>query len=221
MKSKEELVTENMRLAPYCVRRFMSRYRIPAVLGLDTEDLISEAFLALCRAAELWDPGRGMFSTYAVAAIHNWLFNVCKLDRLDTTTTGTGDETDSSAISGTPERREGTRRRSMVEMISLDMPVGDSEDERLMDLLPDTRPSPEEEVFNRRMASELHSAVEELPERDREVIMGLLRGENPADMARAFGCSRQRIEQIQSRAYRRLRRRLVSLYEPLEPVALR
>lgn len=220
MKSKEELVTENMRLAPYCVRRFMSRYRIPAVLGLDTEDLISEAFLALCRAAELWDPSRGMFSTYAVAAIHNWLFNVCKLDRLDATPAESSDETD-AATSGPPERREGTRRRSMVEMVSLDMPVGDSEDERLMDLLPDTRPSPEEEVFNRRMASELHTAVEELPERDREVIMGLLRGENPADMARAFGCSRQRIEQIQSRAYRRLRRRLVGLYEPLEPVALR
>ena len=29
-----------------------------------------------------------------------------------------------------------------------------------MDLLPDTRPLPEEEVFNRRMASELHTAVE-------------------------------------------------------------
>src|SRR5215212_10166159 len=100
MKSKEELVTENMRLAPYCVRRFMSRYRIPAILGLDTEDLISEAFLALCRAAELWDPGRGMFSTYAVAAIHNWLFNVCKLDRLDATPVETGDETDITAVSG-------------------------------------------------------------------------------------------------------------------------
>jgi RNA polymerase sigma factor (sigma-70 family) len=220
MKSKEELVTENMRLAPYCVRRFMSRYRIPAALGLDVEDLISEAFLALCRAAELWDPGRGMFSTYAVAAIHNWLFNVCKLDRLDTSTTETGDETEDSAAAGSQERRE-HRRRSLIELVSLDMPVGESEDERLMDLLPDTRPQPEEEVLNRRMASELHAAVGELPERDRQVIMGLLRGENPADMARAFGCSRQRIEQIQSRAYRRLRRRLVSLYDPLEPAALR
>ena len=45
MTSKEELITANLRLAPYCVRRFLSRYRIPAVLGLDTEDLVSEAFL--------------------------------------------------------------------------------------------------------------------------------------------------------------------------------
>ncbi len=76
-------------------------------------------------------------------------------------------------------------------------------------------------MLNRRMATELHLAVEELPERDREVIRGLLRGENPADMARAFGCSRQRIEQIQSRAYRRLRRRLLALYDPLEPAGMR
>src|ERR1041384_8055255 len=108
MKSKEELVTENMRLAPYCVRRFLSRYRIPAALGLDTEDLISEAFLALCRAAELWDPSRGMFSTYAVAATHNWLFNVCKLDRLDTTPTESSDEADNPVAPGQTERRGGT-----------------------------------------------------------------------------------------------------------------
>src|SRR2546422_623016 len=35
MSSKEELITRNLRLAPYCVRRFLSRYRIPGVLGLD------------------------------------------------------------------------------------------------------------------------------------------------------------------------------------------
>jgi RNA polymerase sigma factor (sigma-70 family) len=220
MKSKEELVTENMRLAPYCVRRFMSRYRIPAALGLDMDDLVSEAFLALCRAAELWDPSRGMFSTYAVAAIHNWLFNVCKLDRLDTQAEAE-DETGSESTPESADRREPRRRSSLLDTVSLDMPVGDSEDERLMDLLPDTRPLPEEEVLNRKMASELHLAVDELPERDREVIRGLLRGENPADMARSFGCSRQRIEQIQSRAYRRLRRRLLSLYEPLEPAGIR
>jgi RNA polymerase sigma factor (sigma-70 family) len=218
MKSKEELVTENMRLAPYCVRRFMSRYRIPATLGLDADDLISEAFLALCRAAELWDPSRGMFSTYAMAAMHNWLFNVCKLDRQDTPAEA---DAEGAAPTDDTERREVRRRSSRVELVSLDMPVGDSEDERLMDMLPDTRPLPEEEVLNRRMASELHIAVEELPERDRDVIRGLLSGHNPADLARQFGCSRQRIEQIQSRAYRRLRRRLLSLYEPLEPAGMR
>jgi RNA polymerase sigma factor (sigma-70 family) len=198
----------------------MSRYRVPSALGLDTDDLVSEAFLALCRAAELWDPSRGMFSTYAVAAIHNWLFNVCKLDRLETVSE-TEDAAEKPGAGGDAARREPRRRSSMVELVSLDMPVGESEDERLMDLLPDTRPLPEEEVVNRRMATELHLAVEELPERDRQVIRGLLHGATPADMARDFGCSRQRIEQIQSRAYRRLRRRLLSVYEPLEPAGMR
>ena len=187
-KTREQLVTENMRLAPYCVKRFTSRYRIPSMLGLDVDDLISEAFIALCRAAEMWDPNRGAFSTYAVVAIQNWLINVCKLDRV--------------------------RLRNEVEVLSLDSPIGDSEEERLMDLVPDSGPQLEDTVINRRLASELHLAVEQLPEKDRRVITGLLRGDNPAELARAFGCSRQRIEQIQSRAYRRLRQRLADVMGP-------
>jgi RNA polymerase sigma factor (sigma-70 family) len=187
-KTREQLVTENMRLAPYCVKRFTSRYRIPSMLGLDHEDLISEAFIALCRAADMWDPNRGAFSTYAVVAIQNWLINVCKLDRVGI--------------------------RNEVEVLSLDSPIGESEEERLMDLVPDSGPQLEDTVINRRLASELHLAVEQLPEKDRRVITGLLRGDNPAELARAFGCSRQRIEQIQSRAYRRLRQRLADVMGP-------
>jgi RNA polymerase sigma factor (sigma-70 family) len=182
MTSKEQLITNNLRLAPYCVRRFLSRYRIPAVLGLDTEDLVSEAFIALCRAAEMWDPARGAFSTYAVVTINNWLINVCKLDRVSI--------------------------RSEIEVLSLDTPVGESEEERLMDLLPDQGRDLEEEVMSRNLADELRAAVQELPDRDREVMTALLQGETPSELARAFGCSRQRIDQIQSRAFRRLKHRL-------------
>src|SRR5437879_11259230 len=106
MSSKEELITKNLRLAPYCVRRFLSRYRIPAILGLDTEDLVSEAFLALCRAADMWDPTRSAFSTYAVVAINNWLINVCKLHRASI--------------------------RSDVEMLTLHTPIAQDEEQRVM-----------------------------------------------------------------------------------------
>jgi RNA polymerase sigma factor (sigma-70 family) len=182
MSSKEALITNNLRLAPYCVRRFLSRYRIPSVLGLDTEDLVSEAFLALCRAAEMWDPARGAFSTYAVVAINNWLINVCKLDRASI--------------------------RTEMEMLSLDTPVGEAEEERLMDLLPDQGRDLEELVLSRILADDLRAAVQELPDRDRQVMTALIQGESPSDVARAFECSRQRIEQIQSRAFRRLKHRL-------------
>src|SRR5947209_5897315 len=55
----QSLVEANMRLAPYGVQRFLGRYHIPAAISLDSDDLISEAFLALCQAAESWDPARG------------------------------------------------------------------------------------------------------------------------------------------------------------------
>ncbi len=185
MKSKEALITDNLRLAPYCVRRFLSRYRVPSMLGLDTEDLVSEAFLALCRAADMWDPERGAFSTYAVVAINNWLINVCKLDRASI--------------------------RNELDTLSLDTPVGEAEEERLMDLLPDQGRGIEDVVLSRSLADDLRAAVRELPDRDREVMTALIQGETPSDLARAFGCSRQRIEQIQSRAYRRLKHSLSHL----------
>jgi RNA polymerase sigma factor (sigma-70 family) len=191
MISKEALITQNLRLAPYCVRRFLSRYRVPAVLGLDTEDLVSEAFLALCRAADMWDPARGAFSTYAVVAINNWLINVCKLDRASI--------------------------RSELEMLSLDTPVGETEEERLMDLLPDQGRGLEDLVLSRSLADDLRAAVRDLPERDRQVMTALIQGETPSELARAYGCSRQRIEQIQSRAFRRLKSRLGHL-APGEPL---
>src|SRR5262245_29622808 len=79
--NREDLVQANLRLARYGVRRFLNRYRIPPSLGLDVEDLVSEAYVALCNAAETWNPARGTFATYAGVAIHNQLLKVCGLAR--------------------------------------------------------------------------------------------------------------------------------------------
>src|SRR5207253_3076607 len=110
---RQGLIQRNLRLAPYGVRRFLGRYRVPAVLGFDTEDLVSEALLAVCQAAASWNPDRGTFATYATTAIQNRLLNVCRLER-------------GSSI-------------GEVEFISLDTPVSELGDERLHDVLPDPR----------------------------------------------------------------------------------
>src|SRR5262245_51994584 len=81
LPDRQALVQANVRLARYGVRRFLNRYRIPPTLSLDTEDLVSEAFVALCHAAESWNPARGTFATYAAVAIHNQLLKVCGLAR--------------------------------------------------------------------------------------------------------------------------------------------
>jgi RNA polymerase sigma factor (sigma-70 family) len=175
--NREELVQANLRLARYGVRRFLNRYRIPPSLGLDVEDLVSEAYVALCNAAETWNPVRGTFATYAGVAIHNQLLKVCGLARGSTV--------------------------AQFEFVSLDAPVNASGDERLADILVDPRRPMHEPVDPTWIA--VQQAVAELPDRDQRVILGLLGGASIAAIARYCNCSRQRIKQIQSRAYHRLR----------------
>jgi RNA polymerase sigma factor (sigma-70 family) len=182
MSSKEELVMSHLRLAPYCVRRFLGRYRVPPALGLEMDDLVSESLVALCRAAEKWEPERGTFATYAGAAIHNWLLKVCRLNR--------GSLVD------------------RVEFVSLYTPVGESGDDSLGDVLPDSGPLLDDQVCQSELRASLREAIAELPDRDRGIIQDLLGGSTVAGIARSYGCSRQRIDQIQSRAVRRLRCRL-------------
>jgi RNA polymerase sigma factor (sigma-70 family) len=189
---KQSIVEANMRLAPYGVQRFLRRYHIPAAISLDSDDLLSEAFLALCQAAESWDPARGTFATYAVAAIQNRLLKVCRLER-------------GSTIAD-------------LEFISLDAPVGENGERTLEDLLPAAE-SPEEKLVDTSRL-EVQQAIAELPERDRSVVLGVMSGASAASIARGSGCSPQRVRQIQMRAYHRLRVRLGDQSEPASTAGL-
>ncbi|MFN3649031.1 MAG: sigma-70 family RNA polymerase sigma factor [Armatimonadota bacterium] len=178
----QSLVAANDRLAQVGVDWFLRRFHVPKGLGLEREDLISEARLALCHAARAWDPDRGAFSTYARTAIHNWLLRVCRLNR--------------------------NRQTLRPQLVSLSAPVGETEEDSFMDLLPDPDVVLDEQVCQSHLSDSLHQAIQELPEREREILQNVLRGRATSHIAQEQGCSRQRIEQIQSRAVRRLRERL-------------
>lgn len=63
LKQENPLVTENMGLVHLCARRFIGR-------GIDYEDMVQAGSLGLVKAAQNFDPGRGLrFSTYAVPVI--------------------------------------------------------------------------------------------------------------------------------------------------------
>lgn len=70
-----QLVNDHLALAAATTRRFIARYGLPPYRALDADDLESEAYLALCHAAEHWNPERGKFSTLAVTVIENHLKN--------------------------------------------------------------------------------------------------------------------------------------------------
>src|SRR5262245_49254583 len=59
---RNALVSANYRLALWAVNRYCPRARWDGVLF---DELLSEAHLALLRAARYWDPERGTFANYA------------------------------------------------------------------------------------------------------------------------------------------------------------
>lgn len=63
-KEMELLVTENMSLAGYAVKQFLST-------GIDYEELCSLAYLGLTKAAGSFNAEKGKFATYAMRVMRN------------------------------------------------------------------------------------------------------------------------------------------------------
>lgn len=68
VEERNKLCLENLGLIGIAVRKL----HWPMMTKVDFfDEVYSEGFLALMRAAEIWQPGREKFSTYAVAAIRH------------------------------------------------------------------------------------------------------------------------------------------------------
>lgn len=184
----DELVLANRGLAASCVYNFVRRNRVPPSLGLELDDLMGEARLALCRAAGKWDPARGRFSTYACTAIFNALISLCA-----------------------PGRRAAFDR---LPVMSLHTPIGKGDDDTLVDVLPDPGESVMTRVMDRAMVDTVWHAMWQLPERERSALLSMLDGRNSREIAHQWGCSRQRVDQIHGRAVKRLRQILGEWIEP-------
>jgi RNA polymerase primary sigma factor len=94
---------------------------------------------------------------------------------------------------------------------SLDRPLGEDDDASFGDLLPSDELMPEDEVHISLRTEALHSALEELPERERKVVemrYGIA-GAEPTplrEIGRQLGITPERVRQIESRALGRLGR---------------
>lgn len=157
-------------------RRWASRVCRPRP-WLYYEDVLSEMLLALWRAAQVWDPVRGKFSTYA-----------CWWMRSHTTR---------------HLRRRWRDRR--LRTISLDATITHAGDEprTLAEITPDPRAHEPSEPLQ---ADEVLDALRCLPSRDRDVIEALAAGEACESVAARLGVSHQRVRQLRDRARQRLAR---------------
>jgi RNA polymerase sigma factor (sigma-70 family) len=163
---------------------------------VELDDLVQVGALGVMRAAEKFDPKRGVkFSTYAANWIHA---NCCVLVS----------ESASGAVY-LPYRQVRNGRKHM--MMSLDKTHGEGEETWTeYDRIAAETPDPLDAIETRQRARAVHRAISSLrlTKAEEVVINGYLRGQTLQETGEQIGVCRERTRQILAQIFRALKPRL-------------
>lgn len=227
-RARDTLISANLRLVASIARRYQGR-------GLPLEDLVQEGTIGLVHAVDRFRHEKGFrFSTYAIWWIRQAITHAIAeqgrmirlpvhvmeaitrvrktreslRERLGRTPT----EAELAQEMGISEDHLATLQRGAMEPLSLDTPVGEEEDSRLADLIPDLDDGdPAVRVMQGALRERLLTALKMLTPREQEVIM-LRYGLNCAEActleeaSRQVRLTRERVRQIEAIALKKLRR---------------
>ena len=225
---RQRLLTANLRLVVSIVRPFRQK-------GVQTGDLIQEGNLGLIKAMERFDFRRGhKFSTYATWWIKqsvskavasqfriirlpsHMLNSISRINRSERDfiqKNGRNPSIDELAsVLEMPRERVSAIRKMAAQSLSLQSPVTDEENSPTFEqfLCAEEEDSPLRMLAFKFLQARLGKALEHLTEREQQIItlhfgLGGKKSMSLTELSNLFGLTRERIRQIELRAFRKLR----------------
>lgn len=225
-RALDRLVRANLRFVVSVAKQYQNQ-------GLALPDLINEGNLGLIKAAEKFDETRGFkFISYAVwwirQSILQALAEQSRIVRLPLNQVGSLNKIQRAIadfeqanqrrpspqeiadILDIPVEKVRESFRMSGRSVSVDSPLGDGEDNTLLDVMSDADAAPTDSRLNHEsLAVELRRALKDLPERERSIVescYGIGREElSLEEIGLRFGLTRERVRQIKEKALRQMK----------------
>ncbi|HAQ60407.1 TPA: RNA polymerase subunit sigma [Candidatus Delongbacteria bacterium] len=226
-RAKERMIKSNLRFVVSVAKQYKNQ-------GLSFNDLINEGNLGLIKAASRFDETKGYkFISYAVWWIRQSILQalaeqsrvvrlpsnkISVLNKIHKTRSALQNkferEPTMEEIAGIMETSEDEIYNTLKisgQHLSIDSPIKDGEDNRLIDVLKsDQSPQPDSEITDFSLSVEIERALATLSIREKEVItmyFGIDRYEplTLEEIGQELSLTRERIRQIKEKALQRLR----------------